>query len=178
MLEDKSVVVFDLDGTLVDMALDWKVIGKKLLDSFPGTGIRSPEEKTVVITESIAKKLGEEGKKAAYRMIRKFEKGCNMTSIDKNITLAMELKERGKKLAIFSSNCRESIEECLRKAGMRDIFDFIVGKEDLEKHKPNPEGLFKIMRHFGAPRDKVVFVGNDEDDAAAAKSAGVDFLLV
>lgn len=178
MLEDKSVVVFDLDGTLVDIALDWSVIRKRLLDSFPGTGITSPEEKTAVITERIAKTLGNEQKKAAYRMVREFERGCGMASIEGNIALARELKKKGKKFAIFSSNCHETIEECLRKAGIRDIFDFIVGKEDVERHKPHPEGLLKIMSHFGAPKEKVAFVGNEEDDTEAGKSAGIETLIV
>jgi phosphoglycolate phosphatase len=178
MFEDKAVIVFDLDGTLVDLSLDWGVIGKRLLDSFPGTGIKSDEERTSVITERIAKKLGNVQKKAAYRMVREFERGCSITSIDRNIALARELKKKGKKLAIFSGNCHETIEECLRKAGIGAMFDFIVGKEDVERHKPHPEGLLKIMSHFGAPKENVAFVGNEDDDAEAGKSAGVDFLFV
>ena len=111
-------------------------------------------------------------------MAREFEKGCGMTRIEGNIALARELKKKGKKLAIFSGNCHETIEECLKKSGIREMFDFIVGKEDVEKHKPHPEGLLKIMSHFGAPKENVAFMGNEDDDAEAGKSAGVDFILV
>ncbi len=178
MFEDKAVVVFDLDGTLVDMALDWGVINKRLVRAFPGAGASLPNEHTSAITERIARRLGNESKKASHMMVREFEKGCSITNIDSNIALARDLRKKGKKLAIFSSNCRESIDECLRKAGIGHIFDFVVGKEDVELHKPHPEGLEKIMAHFRVPKEKVAFIGNEDDDAAAAKSAGVDFMLV
>jgi phosphoglycolate phosphatase-like HAD superfamily hydrolase len=179
MFEDKEVVVFDLDGTLVDLHLDWGVIRRALVESFPETGINSVEHTTTTeIAAAIAKALGQEHKRRAHRMIRDFEKGCPTTPIGETIAIAREMKSRGKHLAILSNNCRETIEECLEKEGLRKLFDFIVGKEDVDNNKPHPEGLFKIMKHFNASKEKTGFIGNEPVDENAAKSAGVDFMMV
>jgi phosphoglycolate phosphatase len=179
MFEGKEVVVFDLDGTLVELELDWEAIRKKLAGIYANAGFtRSETAHTVLITEKIAKVLGHEHKKAADIMVRDFEKSCGVTPIEATIAIARQARGEGKRLAILSNNCHGTIEDCLAGEGIREMFDFIVGKEDVEGHKPKPEGLHLIMKHFGVPKGKVVFIGNEKVDEAAAKAAGVDFVMV
>jgi phosphoglycolate phosphatase len=179
MFEDKDVLVFDLDGTLVHVDLDWVEIRRKLLEMFPVGKWKLEEITTTVITEKIAEKLGSKALKEAYSMIRDLERGAGIRPIKQSVELASRLGAEGKKLAIFSNNSHETIEEILENLGLREMFGMIVGREDVTRHKPHPEGLEKILTHFKADKSCAAFIGNEaKSDIAAGRAAGIDAFLI
>ncbi|MFW9947809.1 MAG: HAD family hydrolase, partial [Candidatus Odinarchaeota archaeon] len=56
--------------------------------------------------------------------------------------------------------------------------DFIVGREDIRKWKPEPEGLLKIKEYFGVKKDEMVFIGDLDKDLLTGQNAGIESLLV
>ena len=56
------------------------------------------------------------------------------------------------------------------------LFDPIVGADDVTRLKPNPEGLLKICS--SVEHGKCWYIGDTVDDAAAAKAAGIPFIGV
>jgi phosphoglycolate phosphatase-like HAD superfamily hydrolase len=64
----------------------------------------------------------------------------------------------------------------LKAKGLRDYFSVIVAAEDVEKGKPDPEGILKAMKLLHA--DMAVFIGDTIYDEKAAKAAGIAFLHV
>jgi len=94
------------------------------------------------------------------------------------VTVISSLRQRGIKTAIVSTKVRYRIEETLNLMGIIELFDLIVGLEDVTEPKPSPEGLLKAIEHFGADKDAVLFIGDSLIDANTANNASVDFAAV
>ncbi len=58
------------------------------------------------------------------------------------------------------------------------VFDFIIGGEDVSKHKPDPEGLLKAIQETGKNKKETLYVGDSLVDWETAKNAAVDFCAV
>lgn len=86
------------------------------------------------------------------------------------------LKSNGIKLGIISSKFRYRIEAILNRAGLQNIFDYIVGGEDVIFQKPSPEGIINAIEFFGFKLDEILYVGDSLTDAEAAKNSGVTFV--
>jgi phosphoglycolate phosphatase len=89
-----------------------------------------------------------------------------------------ELRSRGIRLGIVSTKFRYRIEEILARDRLLDVFDAVVGGEDVSKHKPDPEGLIRARELLGSPLSQVLYVGDTEVDAETAARAGTAFLAV
>jgi phosphoglycolate phosphatase len=88
------------------------------------------------------------------------------------------LLKRGIRLGIVSTKYRYRIEAILERLGARDRFDVIVGGEDTETHKPDPEGLRVALRSLGVRPVESVYVGDHVVDAEAASRVPVPFVGV
>ena len=82
------------------------------------------------------------------------------------------------KLGIVSTKYRFRIHAILEKFELGNWFDVIVGGEDVQAHKPDPEGLIKALRTLEVGPDEAVYVGDHIVDAEAAKLASVPFVAV
>ena len=85
------------------------------------------------------------------------------------------LKNAGKKTGIISTKFRYRIRELLDKKQLIDLFDIIVGGEDVKTPKPSPEGLLFAMEHLGVTKAETLYIGDSVVDAETALAAGVDF---
>ena len=79
-------------------------------------------------------------------------------------------------LALFTGRTRKELRHTLEHFGVRDLFCRVVAMEDVERLKPDPEGLHFLLGKAD-PRD-AVYLGDNLDDALAARRAGVLFLGV
>ena len=93
-------------------------------------------------------------------------------------SLVDALSQQGITLGIVSSKGRWRIEGILRREGLDDRFDVIVGGEDVPELKPNPTGLLRAVASFDAPRERCLYVGDSVTDAETARRAGVPFVAV
>ena len=85
------------------------------------------------------------------------------------------LKEAGAKTGIISTKFRYRIRELLDKKQLTDLFDIIVGGEDVKVPKPSPEGLLFAIGHLGVSKEETLYIGDSVVDAETALAAGVDF---
>lgn len=86
------------------------------------------------------------------------------------------LKNKGIKVGIISSKYRYRIEETLMKAELQNVFDYIVGGQDVIYQKPHSEGIIKAVEKFNYKLDEILYVGDSLTDAETAKNSGVDFI--
>ncbi len=83
---------------------------------------------------------------------------------------------RRAELALFTGRTRRELRHTLRQFGVARFFRRAVTMDDVERLKPDPEGLHFLL---GAVRpEKALYLGDVLDDALAAKHAGVPFVGV
>ncbi|WP_321790379.1 HAD-IA family hydrolase [Burkholderia pyrrocinia] len=90
--------------------------------------------------------------------------------------LLARLREQGLAVAIVSSKFRYRIEAILALNGLQSLVDVLIGGEDVQRHKPDPEGLVLALTRLGLPAASAVYVGDHAVDAQAAERAGVPFV--
>lgn len=88
------------------------------------------------------------------------------------------LRERGLKLGIVSTKYRRRILEVLTREAMLDGFDLVIGGEDVEHHKPHPQGLLRAMDQLECSPASTLYVGDSVVDAELAHRAGVPLVVV
>ncbi len=82
------------------------------------------------------------------------------------------------RIGIISTKYRYRIEDILKRYKITDLVDTILGGEDVEAPKPDPQGIIKAIERLGAAKSDVLYIGDSHIDANAAKNAGVDFAAV
>lgn len=87
--------------------------------------------------------------------------------------LLQALRDAGKAVGLWTGRDRESTQLIFQHYGLAPYFDGVVCGDDLPSHKPDPEGLFTLLRGLGAEAEDAVFVGDTIHDVRAGLNAGV-----
>jgi len=87
--------------------------------------------------------------------------------------LLKNIKERDIILATNTGKGRDSSLITLNKLGIRSYFDLVVTGDEVEDHKPAPDGIFLFLEKYNIPKERVLMIGDMWVDIAAAQSAGV-----
>jgi HAD superfamily hydrolase (TIGR01549 family) len=179
--QNKKVLVFDLDGTIVNLTADWPSLKKILKDRYNEIYEDSCEFKSMsACLREIVRKDDEETLHEFFDIIRTYElKNFRETTLIEEIVYFIRNRaqfgiKKEVKLAILSLNTRITIEKSLELANLMVEFDFVVGREDVRRWKPDPEGLFKIRDHFKVKENDMIFFGDLENDIKTGIRAGVD----
>ena len=88
------------------------------------------------------------------------------------------LVQQGLRLGIVSTKYRRRITGVLDREGVIDRFQIVIGGDDVEQHKPHPQGLIEAIERLECSPASVVYVGDSIVDAEVAKRAGVPLIVV
>jgi len=90
------------------------------------------------------------------------------------VELFQRLKANGMRVAICTSDSRESTLEFVERVGISSLVDMIVcGDDQVSKSKPDPHNVLYICEKLGISADKTVMVGDTPADTVMGKAAGV-----
>jgi len=92
--------------------------------------------------------------------------------------LLITLKEKGKKLAVATNAYRGSTIESLTHLDVYDLFDGIACYDDVLQGKPHPDMLYKLLDELGFKEEDTIFIGDGPRDEMAAKEAKMDYIMV
>ena len=82
------------------------------------------------------------------------------------------LKEQGFTLTIASSRSHASLSELTKDMGIADNISYLIGADDVEKAKPNPEPVIKTLAAMGADASQTLVVGDMNVDILMGLNAG------
>lgn len=175
-----DLILFDLDGTLVDSSQD---IANAVNYSLNEMGLRqkSVEEVTSYIgsgvEELIRRTLGQENRQLFDDTLAIFIKYYKNHFVDSSV-LYPNVKEtlehfKNKKKSIVTNRHRESAELTLKTFGINEYFNGIVGGDDLGCIKPSSCPLNSMINRLSADKNNTIIVGDMDVDVLAGKNAGV-----
>ncbi|MFX1257857.1 MAG: HAD family hydrolase [Promethearchaeota archaeon] len=183
--KNKKVIVFDLDGTIIDLAVDWNRLKNMLSKRYSKIyGNICNFESITACLNYIVEKKDENELKNIFKIIEEQElKNLWKSEIIQETVFFINNKElfgveKNAKFAILSLNTKNVIIKSLKLAMVADKFDYLVGREDVRNWKPNPEGLLKIKDHYRLKNEEMVYFGDLEKDVLTGKNAGIDAYLI
>ena len=88
------------------------------------------------------------------------------------------VRSRGVHLALFTGKGIHTTTISMKKFGLDPFFEKVITGNDVVNHKPSPEGIRKIMAHFGLQPHEVLMVGDSVGDIKASHDAGVTVAAV
>jgi phosphoglycolate phosphatase-like HAD superfamily hydrolase len=184
-LKNKKVIVFDLDGTIVNLTADWPTLKNILKKRYKELYNDSCEFWSISGCLSEIVNKNDEGELLKFfDIIRTYEMKNikDTTPIEEIVYFIKHKKQFGvkgeTKLAILSLNTRQTIKKSLELVGIENFFDLIIGREDVRSWKPSPEGLINIKNHFKVQKQDMVFFGDLENDIKTGKNADIDVYLI
>jgi phosphoglycolate phosphatase len=180
-----QLLLFDLDGTLVDTIID---ITNALNYALKSTGIRNltvVETKQLVgegITKLIEKVLGDKNKKFSEDVKSKFllyytDHLIDHSLVYPHVKTTLEHLANYRKAVI--SNKREYLSrQILRKLNLLEYFDVVVGSDTTSEKKPSALPLIYILQKLGISAKDAVMIGDSNFDVEAGKKAGIKTVAV
>lgn len=181
----KSLIIFDLDGTLIDSAADLatavnRMYAKLSLPAMPIDTIKSwvGNGSVKLVQRALAAHgIEDEAKVMATHEIFLVEYASCSTdatsAYDGVITGIKKLKSAGFRLAICTNKPTRYLPGILAHFGWQDSFDAVLGGDALPTKKPNPAPLIHISNKLGVSPDDAIMVGDSKNDVLAGQAAGM-----
>ena len=179
-----KVILFDLDGTLIDSeryycegTYEWiKRFGfkGKLEDVYAIIGT-TMQETCRIISELIDHKLNPEEVYAYNAEFFAKEKPLVCKDyIFKEVKGVIEmLSAKGYRMAICSSSTVEEVEKAINELGFAEYIEAIYSSHDCLHGKPHPEVYLKALEHFGVSDNEAIVVEDSYSGIMAAKNAKI-----
>jgi len=159
-----KTVIFDLDGTVVDVPYDWSRIKEEL-----GT-------EAIPILSYLAG-LKEPEKSQKWKMLEKFERDATEKAVLKKGMpgLFALLTERGIKKALVTNNSQKNTSFLLDKFKLE--FDCVISRER-GLWKPSAAPFLAVLEELGINKEASCVVGDTHFDIKAAKEAGITKIFI
>lgn len=158
-------VIFDLDGVVVELRLDFAAIKREMFGSAEG-----------YILERLEGLHGEERRRAEAVLRRHEDEAAHRAQpVEGVLPLLAWLRERGLKTALVTRNSRRSVNVIEARLGLH--FPVVVTREDAPP-KPSPQPILLACQRMRIQPEEAMFLGDGEFDLLAGRRAGVTTVLL
>ncbi|MGA9399925.1 HAD family hydrolase [Haladaptatus sp.] len=173
MTDEYDAVVYDLDGTLVRLAVDWAAAAKEIQPIIREHGGEATANDALDLLP-VAKSLGIE-EKIEPHLAAAERAGARQSE---RLPLLEEFADVERPVAICSLNCEAACRLALEEHGVPNGTDVIVGRDSVTERKPHPQPLLTAVDRLDAVPERTLFVGDSDSDAVTARKAGTAFRRV
>lgn len=177
--------IFDLDGTLTDTLesitysvneslkeMGLSVISHSQCQSFVGNGARYLMERALKAAgDANASRIDE----AMQVYGRIFGANCtyHVAPYDGIPEMLQALKEKNIRMAVLSNKPHGQTVDVVQTIFGTDCFDLIQGQTDAIPRKPDPAGVYYLLKKMNVPESECLYIGDSEVDIATGIAAGV-----
>lgn len=189
MLQQKNVLLFDLDGTLVHSAPDLALavnrtlvdLGRSPFDNetiyhWVGNGAKVLISRALSGASTINEQLDADLVQDALAIFLKHYEQCLCVEsvLYDGVKQGLErLKSAGFRLAIITNKPAVFIEPILRGLGLNNIFELLIGGDTLSEKKPHPAPLHHAIAEVKVGAEQCIMIGDSKNDILAAKAAEI-----
>jgi len=173
-----SVVLFDLDGTVVDSSAiilasmrhaTREVLGREYGDDELMRAVGGPglEAQMAAFAPDRVEEL--------VRVYRAHNEPLHdeLEACDGMLDVLERLHEEGRRLGIVTAKRRSTVELAFDRVPLAHLFETVVGGDETERHKPDPQPLLLAAERLQADPAEAAYVGDSPFDMRAAKAAGM-----
>ena len=177
--------LWDLDGTLLDSRRSIRETMNTVLAERGLPGFTKDELGRLIghpLRDILATKTGD--KAAVEAMAHRYRAAYNESGwVTVRVVPGLEdlvgrLRASGVRNAVVTSKGQVETEILLADLGIANLFDAVVGDDDVRPLKPDPAPVREALRLVGAGPEEAVMIGDTTFDAGAATGAGVRFVGV
>ena len=187
-----KLVMFDLDGTLIDSVPDLATATDQMLVQLGRAPAGMDKVRNwvgngapVLVRRALADGFDhqaitvEQEAEALAIFMQVYGTGESLTTLYPGALETLQsLKMLGIKIALITNKPEKFIPQLLADTGMADFFQWIVGGDTFAQKKPDPTGLLWVMQQAGVTPEQCLFVGDSRNDVQAAHAANVACVAV
>ncbi|MGH8476633.1 MAG: phosphoglycolate phosphatase [Methylococcales bacterium] len=185
-MSDSSLIVMDLDGTLVDSAPDLIYATQRMLEELGRDPVEGEQIRAWVgngvnvlvkraLTGSMQTEESPAGYNQAYRIFADLY-AANLSQLSRVYPGVIEgleaLREQAFKLACMTNKHSRFTGSLLEQIGLAHYFQSVVCGDTYAERKPHPLPLLKTAEQFNIIPSRSVMVGDSKNDVQAGKAAG------
>jgi pyrophosphatase PpaX len=177
------VVLFDLDGTVVDSGsiilasmrhATREVLGRdfgdaELMQAVGGPGL---EAQMAVFAPERVDELVQVYRAHNEPLHEELQACAGMEDV------LVRLHAEGRRLGVVTAKRRSTVELAFARVPVAHLFETVVGGDETAKHKPDPEPLLLAAKRMQAEPSETAYVGDSPFDIRAAKAAGMHAVAV
>ena len=184
-----DLVIFDLDGTLVDSAPDLRHAVNRVLDEHGAAPLSLTQIRSMIgdgAAQLVARAFAARNLEVAdpnaplqrFFSLYETDPTANTVLYDGVSDTLQVMSDGGSPLAVCTNKPANPARTILRQLNIDTHFSQVVGGDTHAFRKPDPRMLTTLVDAFGVAPDKALMVGDSEVDAATAHTAGVPFALM
>ncbi len=182
-----ELIIFDLDGTLVDSIQDITDSLNKTLITYNIPTYTPDETKSLVgsgakmlIYRALPEHMRDKVDVVLKDFIENYKKNLfKKTRLFNGVYETLRaLDEKGYKKAIISNKREELTKKTLEVMGIDRFFEIVMGEDTLPYKKPSPEPIYEVLRRLSVDKKHAVIVGDGIQDIEAGKAAGIKTIAV
>lgn len=187
-------VVLDLDGTLVNTAVDFALMKQRAVSALISRGV-PPSSLNISLTtaDNLGRAvdfLNASGRKAEIDVVHRvlgeamsrteLERVTETTAVDGVMECISQLRDAGLRIGLLTRGSRPYALAALHHAGLEIRFDAMVCRDDFpeQEAKPNGKAMVRIAGMMGLRPDECVLVGDHGMDLSCARSVSAGFVGV
>jgi pyrophosphatase PpaX len=174
-----SVVLFDLDGTLIDSGPIILASMQHATRTVLGREIAYEELAATVGGQGLVSQMRALDPDRVDELVEVYKEHNDplhetLEAFDDLLDVLPRLRVGGRRLGIVTAKRHRTVRLALdRFPELAEQFEVIVGFEDTERHKPDPDPVLAALRKLDVEPSQAAYVGDSPFDIQAAKAAGV-----
>ena len=186
-----QLVMFDLDGTLIDAVPDLAAAVDQMLAQWgrPAAGVAQVRDwvgngSPILVRRALAGSIDHaavddnEAEQALQDFLQAYAGSHSATAVYPGVNdLLQWLRRQDVALAIVTNKPERFVAPLLEEKGLGE-FDWVIGGDTLPVKKPDPAGLLHVMDAAGVSPGQSLFIGDSRSDILAARAAGVKVVAV